>query len=210
MGETKTICQPSHEARSVQFGHHIVSSPLAPVRGRSLPLLRAHFSSTNWQWEYAHRLARIFRCVDRGLASGKPLHGILVWFAWRWKGRHYSSDPSRRIRFGYGTLRRKYREWKAAGRNPEALALRYRAPVKLRPGHVQQFAGLCIYAKARSFAEAYGSLPRPRATVSAYRLALGARLLRRVVNLFAARRLVDVRTRKARTAANRFATEGAR
>jgi hypothetical protein len=135
---------------------------------------------------------------------------MLVWFAWRWKGRHYSSDPSRKIRFGYGTLRRKYREWKAAGGNPEALALKYRAPVKVHNRHVQQFAKLCINSEVRSLAEAYRGLPHPRATVYAYRLSLGPTLRGRIMKLFAARRLVDVRTRKARAEAKRFASEGAR
>jgi hypothetical protein len=114
-GGTMTLCRPSSGARSSQKGHHATTLPPAPARGRSSPLPRAHFSSASWQWEYTHRLARIFRCVDRGLADGKSLREMLVWFAWRWKGRHYNSDPSRKIRFGYGTLRRKYREWKAAG-----------------------------------------------------------------------------------------------
>jgi hypothetical protein len=82
--------------------------------------------------------------------------------------------------------------------------------VKLRKGHVGQFAAICINSDARSFAEAYGRLPRPRATVYGYRLGLGTSLLRRVVNLFAARRLVDVRTRKARTIVNTLAREGAK
>jgi hypothetical protein len=146
--------------------------------------------------------------MDRGQAGGKRLHEMLVWFTWRWKGRHYASDPKRRIRLGYGTLKRLYRRWKASGGNPAALALNYRAPVKVRQGHALDFARVCVNTPVRSFADAYARLPRPRATVFAYRLALGDKLLRRIVRLFAARRLVEFRARKARAAVNWFAKGG--
>jgi hypothetical protein len=204
------FCRPPREAQLLpRLRHRLVSPPSAHAR-EEVPTSRANFPPISWQRERVQRLARICRCLDRGRVNGKRLHEMLVWFAWRWKARTYKCDPTRKIRFSYVTLRRLYNQWRANAGNPGALALRYRAPVKLRRGHVQQFAGLCINSEARSFAEAYGKLPRPRATVYAYRLALGARPLRRVVKLFAARRLVDVRTRLARTAANRFATEGAR
>jgi len=212
MGETisKTICRPPR-ARSSQKGHLSVLPTAPAARRRSLPLLRAaHFSSACKHWERRQRLARICRCVDRGLASGKPLGRMLRIHSWRWRNRYYTSAPARRIRFSRETLDRQYRAWRNSGGNPAALETRYRAPVKLRKGHAGQFAAICINSEARSFAEAYGRLPRPRATVYAYRIALGAMLLPRVVKLFAARRLVDVRTRKARTAANRLALEGAK
>jgi hypothetical protein len=82
--------------------------------------------------------------------------------------------------------------------------------VKLRKSHVLDFARACINTPSRSFAEAYGRLPRPRATVFAYRLHLGPKLLRRITRLFAARRTVDVRCRWARAAVNSFAKEVAK
>jgi hypothetical protein len=210
MGEAKTIFRP-HSDRPPQKAHRrLLSLPPAVARGRSLPLLRVHFLSARWQSERSHRLARICRSLDRGRASGKRLHKMLVWFAWRWKEHYYKSEPTRKMQFGYVTLRRVYYQWRANGGNPEALVLRYRVPVKLHKSHVLDFARVCINSGARSLAQAYGRLPRPRATVYAYRLALGGRLLRSVVKLFAARRLVDVRTRKARAAANKIAREGAK
>jgi hypothetical protein len=214
-----TICRPPREAQlSPQKGHRFASLPPAalvelPTTSANVSLKgwpRAISPPRGWKREYVYRAARIFRCMDRGQAGGKRLHEMLVWFTWRWKGRHYKSDPKRRIQLGYGTLKRLYRRWKASGGNPAAIALKYRAPVKLRKGHVLDFARVCINSPSRSFAEAYGRLPRPRATVFAYRLHLGPKLLRRIIRLFGARRSVDVRCRWARAAVNSFATEGAK
>jgi hypothetical protein len=134
----------------------------------------------------------------------------LVWFAWNWKGRRYNSEPGRRIQFSYGTLNRLYLRWRRSGGNPEALANRYRPPVRLRKSRVLDFARVCINSPSHSFAEAFGRLPRPLATASAYRLQLGRKLLRRIIRLFGARRTVDVRSRWARAAVNSFANEGAK
>ena len=41
-----------------------------------------------------------------------------------------------------------------------------------------------------------------------YRAKIGGKLLRRILNLFSARRLVDVRQRKARAAVNKLTTRG--
>ena len=189
--------------------------PPAPARGSLyVPMLpRVQFSPSlalPWQRERAQRLARIFRCMERGQAAGKRLHEMQVWFAWRWKGRHYKSDPARRIRFSRGTLGRLYRRWNVIGGNAAALALNYRAPRKLRPGLAEEFARVCINSDVRSFTEAHGRLPRPVASWYAYRLSLPPMLRGRVVGLFAARRLEACRAHKARAAANWFAKRGAR
>ena len=209
MGRAKSIYQPPNEAQKPQKGHRLASMPLA-VRAE-LPTARATSSPKGWQRERIQRAARICRCIARGHAEGKrTLHKMFVCFTWVWKDRHYACDPSRRIRFGYGTLRRLYYRWKASGGDPAALAVNYRAPVKIRPGRALDFARLCINSDFRSFAEAYARLSRPVATVYGYRLALRPKLLRRIVRLFAARRLVEWRTRKARAAVNSFAKDGAR
>jgi hypothetical protein len=125
----------------------------------------------------------------------------------RWRHRQYASAPARSIRFSFPTLVRIYYRWVKSGRVPQALALRYVAPVKLRKTQVLDFARLCINSDVRCLASAYGRLPQPLATVSGYRLALGTKPLRQMVRLFAARRLVDARTRKARAAVNILAKE---
>jgi hypothetical protein len=126
---------------------------------------------------------------------------------WRWRHRHYASAPDRKIQFSHPTLARIYYRWVKGGRVPQALALRYSAPVKLRKTQVLDFARLCINSDVRCLALAYGRLPRPLATVSGYRIALGGKPLRQIVRLFAARRLVDARTRAARAAVNILAKE---
>ena|ERR1035438_7442928 len=215
--QTKRICQPPHEAQAPRKGHRLASMPLAaraelPTARATVSLKgwpRASSPPRGWQREYVYRAARICRCLDCGLANGKRLHEMLVWFTWRWKGRHFKSDPKRRIRLGYGTLKRLYRRWKVSGGNPAALALNYRAPVKIRPGRALDFARLCINSVVRSWTEAHGRLPRPVATWFAYRLSLPPMLRRRIVGLFAARRLEACRAGKARTAVNWFAGRGA-
>jgi hypothetical protein len=184
--------------------------PAAPARGSlCVPMLpRVQFSSAPWQRERVQRLARISRCLDRGCAAGKPLRKMLVRFAWKWNGRRYKGEPARRMRLAKATLRYLYRRWKASGGNPAALALNYRAPVKVRKGHALDFARVCVNSDVQSFTEAHGRLPRSRATWFAYRLALPAGLRQRVVRLFSARRLVDCRTRKARAAMHSFAKGG--
>src|SRR5208282_6518837 len=125
-------------------------------------------------------------------------------------GRKYTSAPGHPIRFSRATLRRLYRRWCAAGRNPSALALHYGGALQIYPRHALEFARVCVNSPVGSFAAAYGRLPnRPRATWFAYRLALPERLLRQIVRLFAARRLLDSRQRKAREAVGVFAREGA-
>jgi hypothetical protein len=182
--------------------------PLDNARGEVAPASRAiHFSATDWIRERAARLSRICVCLDKGRAEGKTIRRMLRLHVWRWKGRHYISAPGRPIRFSCITLSRAYRHWRANGRNPDSLVIRYRPPIKLRKSHALRFAGVCINSDVRSMAEAYARLPRPRATVFAYRLAFRPKLLRRIVRLFAARRLVDCRARAARAVANSSAKE---
>ena len=173
MGIRKTNFRPPRAARSPQKGLRFASPPPVTIRRRSIPLLRINFSSTSWQRERELRVARICRSLDRGCAAGKPLRKMLVRFAWRWNGKRYKGEPSHRIRLARGTLGHLYRRWKASGGNPAALELHYRAPVKLRAGHALDFGRVCVNAPVRSFADAYARLPRARATVFAYRLALG-------------------------------------
>ena len=133
MGRGKTICRQAPREAPPHKGHRLVSSPSAPARGGHLPSLRAHFAPAPWQVERQLRLARICRCLDRGCAARQataqdagpirmevesdPLQG-------RTQPPH---APCQEVLLG-----RLYRRWKASGGNPAALALNYRAPVKLR------------------------------------------------------------------------------
>ena len=152
-----------------------------------------------WQIERVQRLTRIFRCVDRGLARGKRMHKMLVNHAWRWRDRHYKTDPARRIHFRYSTLVRLYYTWRAGGKTPAALALRYRrANWKATRGQVVELSKLCLAPETVSFSAAYRRLKAPGVTESAYRYATPTRLRAALAALLAHRRHEQVLERAAR------------
>lgn len=139
--------------------------------------------------ERAQRLGRICRCLERGRASGKTLHKMLVKHAWRWRGRFYKADPARPIRFTAGTILRVYYAWRDGGRTPDALALHYRRGCrKASMGQVIELSKLCLAPETKSFSEAYRKLPAPAVTESAYRYATPARLRGALAALLAHRR----------------------
>jgi hypothetical protein len=163
-------------------------------------------SSNSWQRERAQRLARIFRCIETGHARGKRIHEMLVWFAWRWKSRCYKTDPGHSIRFGYGTLRRLYYQWKRGGKTPAAFALRYGAANrKLPASEVLAMARLCAGPGVRSFAAAWRRVPNPAATYHAFRHAMPVRVRKELTSLFTARRRVEFHERWAQRAIDSFA-----
>jgi hypothetical protein len=127
------------------------------------------------------------------------MHEMLVWFAWRWKGRRYKCDPARRIRFGYGTLTELYYRWKENGRTPAALALRYPcANRKLSARHVAELSKLCLAPETMSLSEAWRKLPARVATKSAYYYAIPKRLRAALARLLAHRRRGQTLERAAR------------
>jgi hypothetical protein len=139
-----------------------------------LPTTRANLYPSRWQRERIQRAARICRCIERGQAGDKrTIHKMLVRFAWVWKDRHYTCDPSRRIRFSYPTLRSLYYAWKNGG-------------------------GIPATPETKSFSAAYRKLATPGATESAYRHATPGRLRAAVAALLAHRRHEQVLERAAR------------
>jgi hypothetical protein len=124
---------------------------------------------------------------------------MLVRFAWVWKDRNYTSDPSRRIRFSYGTLKGLWYRWKQGGKTPAALALRYRrGNQNASIGQVVKLAELCLAPETRSFSAGYRRLTAPGADESAYRYATPARLRVALAELLAHRRHQQVLERAAR------------
>ena len=101
MGTMRTrFCRPPREAQLLgpQLRHRLTFPPSTHAR-EGVPASRANFSPLDWQRERVRRLARICRCLDQGLANGKRLHEMLVWFAWTWKARTYQKcDPSQKGR----------------------------------------------------------------------------------------------------------------
>ena len=173
-GQTKQNhfgAQPHAGSAKARAGNGPSSAPPRPERGDAPPHAPGrHFSSCNWEQERSARLRRMFHCIQRGHESGKRVHEQLVWFTWRWNGKAYHSDPSRSFRFSYATLSRLFYAWRKCGES--ALALGYRAPVKIRQGQTVGFAQACLRPEVRSFIDAHARLPRPRATFYAYRLNL--------------------------------------
>jgi hypothetical protein len=170
--------------------------PLA-ARAESPPA-RATISA-NWQRERVQRLTRIFRCIDRGLASGKRLNKMLVKHAWRWRARHYKANPAQAIHFRKCTLLRLYYMWRDGGRTPDTLALHYwRGNRKATMGQVIELSRFCLAPETKSFSAAYRKLATPGATESAYRYATPARLRAAVAALLAHRRHEQVLERASR------------
>ena len=195
---------PKHFSGNTNRRHHEVwqrrnSGPLGAIQRPEI------LSPSPWQRERVQRLARICRCMDRGAAQGKRVHEMLVWFAWRWKGRQYKCEPTRSIQFGYGTLKMAWYRWKNGGRTPNSIALHYCGPRKLEAKHIELFANACLVSGVTSLAAARRQLPRPAATMWAYRHALPLSVRSRITELLAARRKVAHLERSARRAVNGMA-----
>ena len=185
-------------APSATAGERQPDAPVVPTG--------AVISRSAWQRERARRLARIFRCLDRGRQQGKPLRKMLIKHAWRWKNRRYTSDPARAIRFTRSTLLRLYYQWKRGGCTLAAVALRYgNANRKLPASQVLAMARLCIAPGVRSFTAAWRQVQNPLATHDAFRHAMPARIGKQLAALCAARRRVEYLERQAQRAIDRAA-----
>ena len=199
MGDTSKYQFPAAN-RCATTGRAPACRTAAGRAGGSIPPPAQLISTGGWQRERIQRATRICRCIERGQAGGKrTVHKMLVSFAWVWKDRCYSCEPSRRIRFGYGTLRRLYYSWKNGGSTPDALALHYwRGNRKASMGQVLELANLCLLPETKSFSAAYRKLATPGATHWAFRVATPARLRAALAALLAHRRREQVLERVAR------------
>ena len=154
-----------------------------------------------WRLERTRRLCRIFRRVEQRIADGGSLAKAMVWFAARWKHKHYKSDPTRPVRFGKNTLVRLYYQWKAGGRTRESLTPHFRCPrQRIKPDHTQELANLCLEPGVPSFSAAYRRLACPMGTASAYHYAMPPAIRKPLGTLLAGRRNVAALERAARRA----------
>lgn len=152
-----------------------------------------------WQRERVQRLARICRCLDRGLAAGKRLRRMVRFHAWRWRDRHYKCDPARAIHFKGSTIFRVYRIWRSGGRTPAALGLHYwHGRRKASLVQVVKLSKLCLAPGNMSLSAAYRGLKAPGATESAFRVATPAPLRAALAELLAHRRRGQALERAAR------------
>jgi hypothetical protein len=124
---------------------------------------------------------------------------MLVIHAWRWRGRHYKSDPGRPIRFAYSTLLRVYYAWRRGGHTPAAIALRYRpGKRRLGLGQEREIVRACLNPQVTSFSGAYGRLPAPGVSESEYRYLMGRENRELIGQLFFAHRQAASIERKLR------------
>jgi hypothetical protein len=125
---------------------------------------------------------------------------MAVWFAWRWNGKPYASDPTRRMRLAPSTILRLYYQWKKGSRSLAAIELHYRGPQKLPSRDVLALARLCLAPGTRSFTDAWRQVPNPPATYNAYWHAMPGDLRKLFSALFATRRHVEYLQRRAQEA----------
>ncbi len=104
-------------------------------------------------------LHRCFGCVERKRAKGVPLRRALRYFAWRWNGKLFRSDPRHKTRFARSTLVALYYRWRRQGRKPEALLLKTNEPrVALTRELLEGFVNLLAVPGVGSTVEAYRGL----------------------------------------------------
>lgn len=159
--------------------------------------------------ERAAKLARGFRAIDKARPNGRTMHKAFVHMAWRWNGKPYACDPSRRMHCAEGTLRcLYYTRWLAGGRTAAALIRRWSpGKQKLSPALVIEFVKLCLEPGVASLSAAYRISSRLSASESAYRYAIPARLREALATLHLHRCREQGLLRKARNALERFAAE---
>jgi hypothetical protein len=95
------------------------------MRARSCQNAAARKS--DWQSERARRLHRLFSRIE---ADGAPVARTLRNFCSYWHGKIYRTDPARRTRLGYSTVRRLYYLWLRDGRSPQAVALHFHSGIR--------------------------------------------------------------------------------
>jgi hypothetical protein len=204
--EARQLQAPMQNTQTNNFGNQATMCPTSSDRGHDSERRGGAGASSpatsflkGWQRERIQRLARICRCIDRGRQQGKRLRKIVILHAWRWRGRHYKSDPKRPIRFKASTILRTYYAWRNGGRTPATLALGYWRGNRRASGcQVVELSKLCLAADTKSFSAAYRSLKSPGATESAYRRAMPARVRIALANLHDHRRHGESLERAAR------------
>lgn len=211
MGSLKRICRPPRDAQSPQKGHHPAVMP--PVeREESDPPPAPYFfgKGCTVEIERACRVARMCRAIDKSLPDPKRTkHKAFVWFAWRWDGKPYACDPSRRMHLSAATLRYLYySRWLPGGKTVEALKRRYRScNQKVSRDQIVDLARLCLASDTKSFSAGYRRLGSPGATESAFRHAMPAPFWRTVAKLLAHRRREQVLLRSALLSVQRYLEE---
>ncbi len=151
------------------------------------PAASSSHSLGAWRVERARRLRRICSCIEERVTRGSHLARAIRCFARRYRGKRYTSDPSRPMRFSFGTLLRVWYVWKC-GKSPAAFELGYRTASKPTLREALEMVQLCLSPGVRWLRKGYSGLPRPAGRESTLRKAIPRPIQRDLMALLAHRR----------------------
>jgi len=163
-------------------------------------------SLPRWQRERMRRLHRIFVAAEGRIDGGERLTHAFNHFAWwvRRKPRFYRCEPSRPFRFfSQKTLIRLWYLWNG-GKNPEALVLKYRSPIKITRRQARNFAMACTLPGVKRLKDAFRRMGNRVATIAGYRRAMPGEVLREVTRLHRWRRFCALQEKKTARAIRRW------
>jgi hypothetical protein len=141
-----------------------------------------------WQRERARRLHRICSSIEQRVEHGQGLLRAVRRFARYYAGRHYRSERQRALQFSAQTILRCYYLWRSKGRTAEALVLKhYGGKQKLNSQHTAELVKVCLDPGVLSVRSAYRKLISPAGCHTAYRERLGAKVRKKLRELFHAR-----------------------
>jgi len=115
-----------------------------------------HKSFPAWQVERAKFYQRACLTIKAAIHCGDPVGRSIRRIAWRYAGRRFKSDSSRRLAMSPKSLRRFWDAWNQGGEQPAAFALHYRPHRRFIPAPVLvRFAEFCASHPRRSVAAAW-------------------------------------------------------
>ena len=141
----------------------------AARRKAANPILDAG-ARDSWKHERTVELVRVCRYLQGERDRGRSLSQAVLEVARHYRGRHYDSDPSRRLPLSVATLFRIFRCWQAAG--PDALRLRYVAYAKIRQPGIRRLVRAACLPGVVTLSAVFRKTARLGASAAAYRKAL--------------------------------------
>lgn len=141
----------------------------AETSGSIPPGVSAIFSP--WMIEHSNTVHRICSCMQARLDAGQRLEPVLRLFARRWNGKAFRSAPGRRIRLSRATLIRYLYLWRAGGRTPDSVKLKFRLPRISKQERSRRASGLLeasANTEVKTFAGAFARIHDVTAGLDAY------------------------------------------
>lgn len=116
-------------------------------------------NNSGWLSERERIVPRACVAIERGRSRGLSVRKAALRSVWRWNGKPYRCDVSRRVRLSRSSLVQHFYDWRRNGKNPEALQLHYRAHgPKISARLVREFIRVCGMPGVRSLSDAYRKL----------------------------------------------------